>query len=206
MSAASWTAFQHVPAPVLFVCEDNGLGISVQTPAGWVHAAYGSRPHLKYFAANGCDVVDAYEVATEAVAWVRANRRPAFLHLRVVRLMGHAGTDPEATYRTAAEISADIAEDPCVKTAELLCERGVLTPVEAVERYEGKRALVRDKALTAAARPQLTSAAEVMKPLAPRRPELVLAEVARAPEPSARAKLHDQKLPEDEGPITLATA
>ena len=32
INAASWASFQHIPAPVLFVCEDNGLGISVRTP------------------------------------------------------------------------------------------------------------------------------------------------------------------------------
>jgi Pyruvate/2-oxoglutarate dehydrogenase complex, dehydrogenase (E1) component, eukaryotic type, alpha subunit len=35
-NAAAWTAYQKLPAPVLFVCEDNGIGISVKTPAGWV--------------------------------------------------------------------------------------------------------------------------------------------------------------------------
>ena len=32
INAAAWTAFQKVPVPVLFVCEDNGLGVSVRTP------------------------------------------------------------------------------------------------------------------------------------------------------------------------------
>jgi 2-oxoisovalerate dehydrogenase E1 component len=31
-NAAAWTAYQKLPAPVLFVCEDNGIGISVKTP------------------------------------------------------------------------------------------------------------------------------------------------------------------------------
>ena len=33
-NAAGWTAYQRLPAPVLFVCEDNGIGISVKTPSG----------------------------------------------------------------------------------------------------------------------------------------------------------------------------
>ena len=35
-NAAAWTAYQKLPAPVLFVCEDNGIGISVKTPTGWI--------------------------------------------------------------------------------------------------------------------------------------------------------------------------
>src|SRR6516165_572364 len=31
-NTAQWTAYQRLPAPVLFVCEDNGIGISVKTP------------------------------------------------------------------------------------------------------------------------------------------------------------------------------
>ena len=41
------TAFRGLPVPILFVCEDNGLGISVPTPTGWIEHAYGSRPGLR---------------------------------------------------------------------------------------------------------------------------------------------------------------
>ena len=34
--------------PLLFVCEDNGWGISVPTPAGWVATSLSSRPGLRY--------------------------------------------------------------------------------------------------------------------------------------------------------------
>src|SRR6185503_9531818 len=53
INTASWTAFQNLPVPILFVCEDNGIGISVRTPDGWIAAAYGARPGLRYVAADG---------------------------------------------------------------------------------------------------------------------------------------------------------
>ena len=49
INAACQAAYQGLPMPVLFVCEDNGLGISVATPDGWIAAAYGDRPSLALF-------------------------------------------------------------------------------------------------------------------------------------------------------------
>ena len=43
LNAASYSSSQGVPVPLLFVCEDNGLGISVRTPAGWIAAAWSDR-------------------------------------------------------------------------------------------------------------------------------------------------------------------
>ena len=65
--------------------EDNGIGISVRTPPGWIEAAYAQRPGLAYFTAEGCDPPAVHAAAAQAAAWVRERRQPAFLHLRVVR-------------------------------------------------------------------------------------------------------------------------
>src|SRR6266702_1757992 len=132
INTACHCAYQRLPLPLLLVCEDNGLGISVRTPAGWVERAYGDRDGLEYFAADGCDLSAAYAAAVRAAAWVREQRAPAFLHLKMVRYLGHAGSDAEVAYRTPAEISADYARDPLVASARLLVEAGVATPAELV--------------------------------------------------------------------------
>jgi 2-oxoisovalerate dehydrogenase E1 component len=60
-NAASWTAYQKLPAPVLYVCEDNGIGISVKTPDRLGRAkASASRPDLDYFFADGLDLANGY--------------------------------------------------------------------------------------------------------------------------------------------------
>ena len=59
INTALHTAYQNLPVPVLFVCEDNGLGISVSTPRGWIQHAYGSRPGLAYYQADGFDLAVA---------------------------------------------------------------------------------------------------------------------------------------------------
>ena len=99
-NAASWTAYQKLPAPVLFVCEDNGIGISVKTPSGWVANNFQHRPDLDYFFADGLDLANGYEQVQRAVNHCRETRRPTFLHLKTTRIMGHAGTDFEIEWRS----------------------------------------------------------------------------------------------------------
>jgi 2-oxoisovalerate dehydrogenase E1 component len=206
INTACHCAYQRLPMPLLLVCEDNGIGISVRTPPGWIEAAYGSRPGLRYFTAGGSDPVGVHEAAAEAVAWVRQYRRPAFLHLRVVRLMGHAGSDAEAAYRSPAEIAADQAGDPLAATARLLIDSGVAQPDEIIERYEAARRHVLAAAADAAGRPRLRSAVEITGPLAPSRPAVVADQAARAGEEMARRRFFGGRLPEEEGPLTLALA
>jgi 2-oxoisovalerate dehydrogenase E1 component len=191
INAALHSAYQGVPMPLLFVCEDNGIGISVKTPRGWIEHTYGNRDGLRYFDADGCDLPATFDAAAAAASWVRSHRRPAFLHLRVVRLMGHAGSDYEPGYRRPDEIAADYERDPVLRTAELLVSEGVLTPKEALDRYETKRANVIDLAAEVAGLPQLGNAQAVMKPLQDCLQEAVaaypasLAAAVRAGEPNA---------------------
>ena len=49
INTALHSAYQGVPMPLLFVCEDNGIGISVKTPRGWIERTYGNRDGLAVF-------------------------------------------------------------------------------------------------------------------------------------------------------------
>jgi len=117
LGTAGWCAYRGMELPILFVCEDNGLGVSVRSPDGWVADVLRSRPGMHYFTGDGCDLVEAYGAAMEAATWVRVQRRPAVLHLSMVRLMGHAGADAEVAYRSTAEIAKDAARDPLSRSA-----------------------------------------------------------------------------------------
>jgi 2-oxoisovalerate dehydrogenase E1 component len=204
INTAAWTAYQHVPVPILFVCEDNGIGISVRTPAGWIASNYGNRTGIHYVFGDGLDLPHAYDAACAAAEHVRTTRRPAFLHLRTVRLLGHAGSDVEQTYRPLAEIEADEAADPVLATARLLIESGARTADQIRWQYEDVRARVAALADEAARRPRLATAAQVMAPLAPRDPVAIADEAARPGPAAARAALWDGKLPELERPGHLA--
>ena len=61
-NTAGWTAYQGIPLPMMFVCEDNGIGISTKTPKGWIAANFQNRPGQQYFAADGLDIYNTYQV------------------------------------------------------------------------------------------------------------------------------------------------
>ncbi len=199
INTAAYCSYQGLPLPLLLVCEDNGLGISVRTPAGWVAAAQSGRADLRYFAADGSDLAAVYDATVSAAAWVRERQEPAFLHIRVVRFGGHAGSDVESSYRSPAEIAADLRRDPLLGTARLLVEGGVLTPAEVLARYQASRERVLALAAEVADAPRLGSAAQVMAPLAPRRPDAVAADATRAATSSVRGRAFGRRRPEDEG-------
>jgi 2-oxoisovalerate dehydrogenase E1 component len=164
LNSAAHLAYQGLPLPLLFVCEDNGLGISVRSPQGWVESALRARPSLRYESVSGDDPEAVLETAEDLAEWIRERRAPAVLHLRVVRYLSHAGADVEAAYRTPQEIRADWDADPLLATARWLGRPGD----ELADEYLAERERVLGIAHEAAALPQLESAAEVMRPLAPR--------------------------------------
>jgi 2-oxoisovalerate dehydrogenase E1 component len=197
LNTAAYCAYQGLPLPLLLVCEDNGLGISVRTPPGWIAAARSGSTAIPYFRAAGEDVAAVHDAALAAAAVVRERRAPAFLHLPVVRLGGHAGSDVESAYRSPADLAADAARDPLTGTARLLVRAGVLSPAQVLDRYEACRDRVLAEAGRLAGARRLTTAAEIMAPLAPRRPALVAARLTAPARPAA-----DQRA----GPVTLAQA
>ncbi|MDQ2702390.1 MAG: thiamine pyrophosphate-dependent enzyme [Pseudomonadota bacterium] len=205
-NAAAWTAYQKLPAPVLFVCEDNGIGISVKTPDGWVARNFARRADLDYFAADGLDLASGYGDVQRAVEHCRNTRRPTFLHLRTTRIMGHAGTDFEIEWRSIEELCAVEATDPLLRSAAIALESGLMSKDEILALYEETRKKCFAAAEDADSRPRLSSLEDVMAPLAPYTPDAVKAEAERVPSPEARIKAFggEAKLPEKQAPKHLA--
>jgi 2-oxoisovalerate dehydrogenase E1 component len=165
LNAAGWVSQQHLKLPLLFVCEDNGLGISVRTPPGWIAERVRALPHVRPFFARGQSLSETFRVARDAVAYCRNERRPALLHLECVRLLGHAGSDVDTSYRTAAEIEAAEALDPLLCHALALLAAGHARPEEllALDAAASQRV---DRAAELAKRSaRLTTRAEVMSAL-----------------------------------------
>jgi 2-oxoisovalerate dehydrogenase E1 component len=175
LNTTSFLAYDGQPVPILFVCEDNGLGISVPTPEAWVEQSLHGRPELAVERVEGDDPAAVLETARELGEWVREHRSPAVLHLRTARYLSHAGADLETAYRSGPEIRAEYARDPLLATGRWLAGAGGRSGEELAEDYLAIRARIRERALAAAERPQLRSAQDVVRPLAPRSPAAVAA-------------------------------
>ncbi|MDW7748831.1 thiamine pyrophosphate-dependent enzyme [Halomonas sp.] len=190
LNAAGWAAWQGAPMPLVMVCEDNGIGISMPTPPGWVAASMRARPGFHYLACDGLDLLDTWQVAREAAHIARTRRQPVFLHMHCVRLFGHAGSDAQQAYLSAARIEADEARDPLLVSAGLLRRHGVLSVEEIAQRYRTIGERVAREAEAVIQRPRLESAAEVMAsivpPPRPGRQQPWQGEVDATPAPMAR--------------------
>ena len=176
----------------------------MQTPDGWVRSANATRGGLEYAAADGLDLADTYATATDLANWVRREQRPACLHLRTVRLLGHAGSDIETVYRSLEEIEASEALDPLRIGARLLVEAGAATPEQLLELYEASRARIAELGRQATTRPKLTTATEVMRPLAPRQEDALARITTESANESERRRFWGDKLPEEQRPNGFA--
>ena len=199
-NATQWTAYQNLPVPLVYLCEDNGLGISVHTPSGWVEANFKNREGLDYFQADGLDVIDTFAVAKEAIDHCRKTRRPVFLHLKLSRLLGHAGTDMETEYRSISAIESAEANDPLLLTAKIVLQTGLLTAEEIYADYISTRNKMRTAAVAAAKTSKLDNAQDVMLPQEPYDQKAVEKEAKRSASMDARLKVFgsDKKLPENQ--------
>lgn len=105
--------------PVLFVCEDNGYSVTLQT-----RSVTGGPPTIERVQAfgiptlsvNGNDVLAVEHAAGDLLARVRAGSGPCFLHASTYRWYGHLAHD-KALYRDPAEV-AQARQDDCVRNAE----------------------------------------------------------------------------------------
>lgn len=168
LNACSWIATQQYPLPLIFICEDNGIGISVPTPNNWIEASVKQRPGWHYLACDGLNLADIYLKAQQAEYLARTKKQPVFLHMKCVRILGHAGSDIESQYNNQAEIEGREANDPLLHTANLLIREGWMSSKAILDLYQDNRTLIEAKAMEAIRLPKMTTAKEVMSALLPK--------------------------------------
>jgi len=146
LNACSWIYQQQYPLPLVFICEDNGVGISVPTPEQWIENSINCRPGIHYLSCDGLNIADCYEKAQKAEFIARYKKKPE-------------------------EIEQIEADDPLLHTAGLLCKEGWMTPQAIMDLYLDNRALIEAKAMEATQSSKMKSSKEVMASIVPKTAE-----------------------------------
>jgi len=167
INSTAWAAYQSIPMPIVYICEDNGIGISTSTPKGWIAANYQHRAGIHYLYCDGLNLLDTYQKAKQAEYIARKLRKPVFLHMRTVRLLGHAGSDAEFVYRKMSEIEANEFQDPLLHSARILVENNMLNAEQIIDMYNNIENRVAHVADAAASKPKLATAKQVMASIVP---------------------------------------
>ncbi len=169
INTASWIAYQGLPLPIVFICEDNGVGISVPTPRDWIQESFKNRPSLHYIACDGLNINDCTEKGIKALQIARQRKQPVFLHMKTVRLLGHAGSDIEGSYRPMEKIEKTEFDDPLLHSARIALEGNLISKEDLVFVYEKIRhqvqAVARGVTQGETRRPKLETIGEVSESL-----------------------------------------
>lgn len=165
INSALWIAHQNIPLPLIFICEDNGIGISTATPRNWLESQYAHRENLAYISCDGLSITDTYLAAKLAVQYARVHKKPVFLHVKTIRLLGHAGSDMEMTYHSLQKIEQTEFNDPLLHSARFAIENNLSTPSEILEMYESVETRVAAIGEYAKTRPKYLTREEVRQSL-----------------------------------------
>ena len=159
---ANWVTGLGCHVPIVFICEDNGTGISVSTDDQWIEQNFNHPRRLNYIQTDGLHLIDLMLKSRQADRDCRINRSPIFLHMKTVRLMGHAGSDVEVGYKPLSKIEETEFNDPLLHSARILMENQCLSVDEIITINESFRAQVKHVFDAVTVRPKLETASEVM--------------------------------------------
>lgn len=166
-NASAWVANQGIALPIIYICEDNRIGISVPTPMDWIEKNFKNRFQLHYIPCDGLNFCDVYLKTKEAEQIARLEKKPVFLHFKTVRLLGHAGSDIEMHYHTQNEIETLEADDPLLHSARILIENHMTSVDEILQDYEKIRNQIKNLAEEVIKAPKLTHAVEIISSIIP---------------------------------------
>ncbi|HET7437360.1 MAG TPA: thiamine pyrophosphate-dependent dehydrogenase E1 component subunit alpha [Thermoanaerobaculia bacterium] len=134
--------------PVLFVCENNQWQAYVRRNETMLvdHVSEWAKPYgVPAKTVDGNDVLAVSAAAEEAVAYVRANRKPYFLETYTYRLRGHMEPDDQA-YVNPEELAHWKGRDPIPALEARLVDEGVVTAGQLDEIKERVRLKVEEAA------------------------------------------------------------
>lgn len=115
--------------PIVFVCENNGYGISTSQKR---HQAIkdvadrGAAYNVPGVVVDGNDVFAVYEAAAEAIKRARESKGPTIVECKTYRQRGHFEGDP-CTYKPKEEQEEWVKKDPIPRFEKYILENGILS-------------------------------------------------------------------------------
>ncbi|MEO8610459.1 MAG: transketolase C-terminal domain-containing protein [Chloroflexota bacterium] len=173
---SSLTIATTLNLPMLFVVEDNGYAISVespqQTPGGNIAANLASFRQLHIWDGSGTRPAETAELVYKAVNTIRSGMGAGLLRLTVPRLSGHSSVDNQA-YKSDAVREEEWARDPIPAIRDTLVPE-VMSQGDwehLVEQVKVDVLVARDAAMAQAYEPRDTVTQFVLSD--PQHPQLV---------------------------------
>jgi 2-oxoisovalerate dehydrogenase E1 component alpha subunit len=142
--------------PIVFICENNGLAISVPQHLQMAVESVADRAAgygMPGLSLDGTDTLAVYEATREALMRARRGEGPSLIEARVARIVPHSSQDDDS-YRSAEEREAAAARDPLPRLRGELLRRGLLTESEDDSLRADLKDRVTAEADRAWARPQ----------------------------------------------------
>jgi len=127
--------------PIIYLVQDNEWGISVSADEARAMDAYefiAGFKGIERVRVDGSVFEDSYKVMSEAIEFVRKERRPILVHARVPLLGHHTSGVRKEWYRGEEDLAKHALNDPVIKLHKRLLELGIseseLSDIEAEEK------------------------------------------------------------------------
>jgi acetoin:2,6-dichlorophenolindophenol oxidoreductase subunit alpha len=121
--------------PVIFICENNGFGISVPVRESTSVKDISSRAaayNIPGYTVDGNDVFAIDEAVAKAILRAKANEGPTLIECKTYRWTGHWTGDPQV-YRTKDEVDDWKKKCPIKSLRKYLIENNILTEKQTEE-------------------------------------------------------------------------
>ena len=123
--------------PAIFVCENNGFGISVpvkQSTSVKDISVRGAAYDIPGYTVDGNDVFAINKVMQKALKRAKAGEGPTLIECKTYRWMGHWTGDPQV-YRTREEVEEWKKKCPIKRLRDYMIQNNILTETE-IEKME----------------------------------------------------------------------
>ncbi len=114
--------------PIIYLVQDNDWGISASGDEMRAMDAYeyaAGFKGLKRMRVDGSDFIESFKGITEAIDYVRKNRKPILVHAKVPLLGHHTSGVRKEWYRSEDDMNKHLKNDPLPKLKNVLLEIGI---------------------------------------------------------------------------------